>query len=96
MDDELTPDFDMNSSGKTYERLDQTLSNIISGEDGSVVSKWVVVLETVSFDHPNPSLRILSNLNNRPWDMEGMLSYASRQLDAFEYVDLGGDDDVEQ
>lgn len=73
---------DGGSDSNVYDLIESSINSIIGADDGSLVTKWAVVLEAVSPDNPNPSLRIVSNMNTRPWDMVGMLTYARMQLES--------------
>lgn len=86
----------MNMDDETNARLDAAIREVI-GADGSLVNKWVVVVDTLRAD--GRACAYLASDDMMAWEVIGMAEaaseYARLQLAEaeIEFLDVDGDDD---
>lgn len=64
------------SVDESCEKLNDALGKIVLEEDGSVVTKWIVVAEVMNVNEEMPSLWMLSSDGLTSWQSKGMLMHA--------------------
>lgn len=58
------------------EKVNAALSEIVLADDGSLVTKWVLVIEVVNVNDELPNLWMMSSENMTSWQSKGMLMHA--------------------
>lgn len=58
------------------EKVNAALSEIVAADDGSLVTKWVLVIEVVNVNDELPNLWMMSSENMTSWQSKGMLMHA--------------------
>lgn len=58
------------------EKVNAALSEIVLADDGSLVTKWVLVIEVINVNEELPNLWMMSSENMTSWQSKGMLMHA--------------------
>jgi hypothetical protein len=64
------------SAEDSSEKVNTALSEIVFADDGSVVTRWVLVAEVMNMNEELPSLWMMSSENMTSWQSKGMLMHA--------------------
>lgn len=77
--------------GSVYSDLDDVLRDVIRKQETSMVTRWVVLVETID-EEGERGLWALASSENRAWDTKGMLQQALDYEQAKTLKDLLEDD----